>query len=221
MTEFKPDPPCIEDLSTNGEIRYVLKKEYCVSPSRCLKEYECALNELYRDKITGARNRMNSRASRGFSPDRVSLPIAHVSDGPITVDSLSPYGAIVVPAGFTFNGASIPKLVSALLPKIVFPYKPGDKRLIMSSLVHDWLYSNHQMYRWMSDDLFFCMLLQDEVSVYHASVMWEAVRFGGFGWWINDDKDFCDLSELCCVLHQRSGSRIDQYSFPAEVTEKC
>ena len=82
---------------------------------------------------------------------------------------------IVVPKGFVYDGASIPIVLTSLLPKIGFKY---DR----ASCLHDWLYSatnTHNYSRKECDDLFYESMRKDKVSWVLAKVMYYAVRLFG------------------------------------------
>ncbi len=83
------------------------------------------------------------------------------------------YRGIVVPKGFVFDGASIPKAVGML-------YQKSDPQWLIAALVHDWVYFS-RLYPRSDADLFFkeIMLLQDNpparAKLFYKMVDW----FGG------------------------------------------
>ena len=84
-------------------------------------------------------------------------------------------GAFTVPAGFWYNGASIP----AAFWQVTF--SPFDPRILAPALVHDWLYTSKQVPRKVADETL--AMLIAETSPARAQIVRAAVRsFGGFVW---------------------------------------
>ena len=86
---------------------------------------------------------------------------------------------IIVPAGFSSDGASVPRFFW----RLVFP--PGDHRAIRGAFVHDWLYRTHPdgWTREMADMLFLELLIRGGVPKISAVLAWLGVRlFGGRAW---------------------------------------
>lgn len=86
-----------------------------------------------------------------------------------------------VPAGFWFNGASIPKLFWQVI------CSPFDPRILEAALVHDWLYTSKILEREQADEYLLCSLkgfnrLQ-EVAIHRA------VRLGGGLAWRDNKLD--------------------------------
>ena len=82
---------------------------------------------------------------------------------------------IVVPKGFVYDGASIPIVLTSLLPKIGLKY---DR----ASCLHDWLYAatnTHNYNRKECDKLFYEAMLSDKVNKNLAKLMYLAVRVFG------------------------------------------
>ena len=80
------------------------------------------------------------------------------------------YRGIVIPAGFVFDGASIPKLIGVL-------YQKSDPHWIIAALIHDWLYFTRMYPRWVADSfLEEVMLLQGNpplrAKLFHKAVAW-------------------------------------------------
>lgn len=84
--------------------------------------------------------------------------------------------SIVVPAGFVFDFASIPSLLTNILPKEGRAY---DR----ASCLHDWCYTVQELSRRQADALFLKAMLEDGVNKMTARLMYRAVRlFGGKAW---------------------------------------
>ena len=88
-------------------------------------------------------------------------------------------GNIVVPKGFCFNGASIPKPV-----RMIFG-QPFDRQNFIPGLVHDYLYDggstyNYPLSRKQADAIFRELLIKEGVCSCKACVMWATVRVFGF-----------------------------------------
>jgi len=120
---------------------------------------------------------------------------------------------IVVPKWFRYDGASIPAAAWQLT------YTPYHPDVMTASVVHDWLYYNHQVERDVADDLFYDILRANGVGTLIASTMWGAVKsFGGL-FWDNDDADVQYLVSLCARLRGRPN--FDRYRFPPEISALC
>lgn len=120
---------------------------------------------------------------------------------------------IVIPRYFRYDGASIPAAAWVLT------FSPFHPDVMLPSLVHDWMYYNHQQSREETDDLFYDLLRDNGVSYAKASVMWAAVRSGGELFWENDDEDIQMLVDLCKKVQGRPN--FADYSFPPEVLQRC
>jgi len=96
------------------------------------------------------------------------------------------YGNVLIPDGFTFDGASIPRWawwVPGMDPVGV---------LMIPAIVHDYAYTNHVLIvdgrsrlikRKQADDLFLQVSRQVNGSMAVDWIAWAAVRiFGGAGW---------------------------------------
>ena len=89
------------------------------------------------------------------------------------------YKGLTVPAGFSSDGASVPRFFW----RIVFP--PGDQRAIRAAFLHDWIYRTHPAgwSREAADGLFLNVLLEDGVPKSSAYLAYWGVRlFGGAAW---------------------------------------
>ncbi len=103
------------------------------------------------------------------------------------------HGTIRVPKGFITNYASVPRLPVMFLICGDISYE--------EAVVHDWLYTSHQVDRPVADDIFLEMLLLNpQVGAVRARAMWAAVRFGGGGSW-----------DAASVVVQSRGT-VDQYT---------
>ncbi len=82
------------------------------------------------------------------------------------------YRGIIIPAGFVFDGASIPKIFGWL-------YQKSDPMWIIAALVHDWLYFTKMYPRWVGDSFFEEILLKQGNPPLRARIFHRAVRLGG------------------------------------------
>lgn len=100
-------------------------------------------------------------------------------------------GSVLVPAGFQYDGASIPRPVWSIIGS---PFEPQFMR---AALAHDWLYHVHHRHsRRRADELFRALLIEDGVGETLANVMFQAVRLGGRCYWGNDVADLAYLQRL-------------------------
>ena len=89
------------------------------------------------------------------------------------------YSGLTVPAGFSSDGASVPRFFW----RIVFP--PGDQKALRAAFLHDWRYRTHPegWSREAADNLFRRVLIEDGVSQICAALAYRGVRiFGGRAW---------------------------------------
>lgn len=89
------------------------------------------------------------------------------------------YGGLTVPAGFSSDGASVPRFFW----RVVFP--PGDNRALRAAFLHDWIYRTHPAgwSREAADNLFRRVLIEDGVPQICAGLAYRGVRlFGGRAW---------------------------------------
>jgi hypothetical protein len=84
---------------------------------------------------------------------------------------------ITIPAGFRYDGASIPPLAWQLT------YTPFHPKMMLPAGVHDYFYRMPIIDRATADSLLYSMLLDNGVSKEKAEIMYRAVRFGGRGSW--------------------------------------
>lgn len=90
---------------------------------------------------------------------------------------LLPTGNVVVPCGYTTDGASIPRGFRWILGQPFWP------RFQLATLLHDYLYTYTYGKRADADWLMFLLLHQNGVGEMRCNVMYRGVRFGGgFAW---------------------------------------
>lgn len=79
---------------------------------------------------------------------------------------------ISVPAGFIFDGATIPKIAWLIIGP---PFKPD---FILAACIHDWYCTNAITYndRVIGDAVFFKILADEEVPYWRRALMYLAVR---------------------------------------------
>jgi hypothetical protein len=97
---------------------------------------------------------------------------------------------IRIPAGFLFDGSSIPGFAWVLL------YTPFDPVVMMPGLVHDYLYLTHQTSREQADMIFKSLLLKNNCPAEKAALMHRGVRMGGGLFWGRSEKDKTQISLL-------------------------
>lgn len=82
-----------------------------------------------------------------------------------------------VPAGFWYNGASIP----AAFWQVTF--SPFDPRIIEAACIHDYLYTARNLSREHADETLFAYIVRAGGGTVRAKMVKAAVRaFGGFAW---------------------------------------
>lgn len=82
-------------------------------------------------------------------------------------------GSIYIPAGFIFDGASIPRFLWRVVGH------PFNSRYITAACVHDYLYQTAKLSRRDSDRLFLCLLIYYNVNIILALLMFIAIRLFG------------------------------------------
>lgn len=115
---------------------------------------------------------------------------------------------VLIPAGFEFDGASIPP---AFWPIIGSPFDP---RFVRAALIHDWLYSSHLIDRGTVDRAFRAVLLADGVSHWRAQAMYSAVRAGGLVAWDDSPRDAAYMTWLRDLI-VADGRSLSDYSLLA------
>ncbi len=120
---------------------------------------------------------------------------------------------IVVPKFFRYDGASIPAVAWQLT------FSPFHPDVMLPSLIHDWLFYNHQEDQDTTDDIFYRLLRDNGVNYLKASTMWAAVRTGGKLFWDNDREDKAMLVSLCKKVKGRPN--FSRYKFPQEIIRQC
>ena len=84
-------------------------------------------------------------------------------------------GEITVPAGFAWDGASIPRILHGILP--IWGAHVG------AALIHDYLYKTKPCTREQADQAFRELMVQDGVPPRKARVMYRAVQALGQDRW--------------------------------------
>lgn len=85
---------------------------------------------------------------------------------------------VTVPAGFVTDFASVPRIPVAFL-------LVGDTAH-QAAVVHDWLYTSHELSRAQADAVLREAATLAGVPAWRAWLMWAGVRLGGFGPWEAD-----------------------------------
>lgn len=116
---------------------------------------------------------------------------------------------IVVPAGFCFDGASVPWF------GWVASYTPFHCRVVAAALVHDWLYVNHQVVRSVADQIFYDLLILNQAHPVKAKLMYRAVAIAGDQYYKHDGADLDQLMYLYTLCRLRHN--FDLYRFPMGV----
>ena len=84
-------------------------------------------------------------------------------------------GEITVPAGFAWDGASIPRILTASC-------RPGALH-VGAALVHDYLYNTKPCTREQADRAFLELMIEDGVRLVRATVLYRAVQVAGQKCW--------------------------------------
>ena len=126
------------------------------------------MNDITDPLHVAAVKRQVSGVKRLFPPGL--RPTRWVTTRPVS------YCGVNIPAGFSFDGATIPFGLTALLPRAHSDY-------LAAALVHDWLYAHGQTTRKAADAIFHKALIDLQVSRPLACAMWVAVRIGGGAYW--------------------------------------
>lgn len=99
-------------------------------------------------------------------------------------------GAHTIPAGFWYNGASIPALFWQLI------YSPFDPRILEAACIHDWLYTNKAVGRSVADAtlrMYIQINCRDKIK---PAIVQKAVAMFGGGSWKDSPADKTYLNRL-------------------------
>lgn len=113
-----------------------------------------------------------------FEPaDDSRMRLASELSLPIT-DLAAVTHSVRIPAGYTFDGASIPRPLWSLIGA---PFSPD---LILAACVHDWYCDHARCYheRLIGDAVFFKLLADSGVPYWRRAVLYSAVR--AYAWWL-------------------------------------
>lgn len=102
------------------------------------------------------------------------------------------YSKYIIPEGFIFDGASIPRIAWSLLG--VTPYEPD---IILASLVHDWFYTTHEIKREFADKVFHDVCIQNGISKTKAVLMYNCLHMFGVMSWNNTQWDIDNFKQAC------------------------
>lgn len=92
-----------------------------------------------------------------------------------TLEEPIEFEGVEAPAGFVFDGASIPAI---LFLRDIFPH--GGRKMFAACL-HDWLYRTKSGTREEADAVFYRAMRANGVGKIQAEVLYRGVRLGG--WW--------------------------------------
>lgn len=120
---------------------------------------------------------------------------------------------IVVPKFFQYDGASIPAAAWQIT------YTPFHPDVMLPSLIHDWLYGNHQVTQEVADDIFYELLIANRVNFVKAKAMRAAVQIGGEAYWENTGDQIISLVALCKKV--KNSPNFERYRFPDKVKMMC
>ena len=87
-----------------------------------------------------------------------------------------------IPKGFEFDGASIPRMVQDIIGGAFLP------QFLAAAAVHDYLYEKRIGSRKVADKVLKEILIANKVPKAKASVMYAAVRVGGWYYWRKCDE---------------------------------
>ena len=101
----------------------------------------------------------------------------------IWTDAYPPYelledvcvAGLVVPKGFMFDGASVPRFARPFFDRL--------GRNALAALVHDYMYATGCRPRREADRILYDLLVEQRVSVCKAWIVWMAVRLFGVRRW--------------------------------------
>lgn len=112
-------------------------------------------------------------------------------------------GVHTIPAGFWFNGASIPAVFWQLT------FSPFDPDIMPHALPHDWNYCSHIVARDVADDTLW-ENLRDIGYPVKSRLVGAAVKTAGGLFWGDSDNDRAYMSYLCNQII-RSGRSLSRY----------
>lgn len=102
-----------------------------------------------------------------------------------------------IPAGFAWNGASIPQ---ALWSELGGRFEPETMR---ASLEHDWFYLFHGVDRPAADKHFHDRCREDGMSMLKAETLYEALRAFGGTHWATSDADQREIDGVRMTISTR------------------
>ena len=85
------------------------------------------------------------------------------------------FGGIAAPAGFQFDGASVPRWLWWLWPPM--------GRYALAALIHDWLYAHGEVTRAEADGRFLQAMDSLRMPPWRSYPLYWAVRLGGWAAW--------------------------------------
>lgn len=106
-------------------------------------------------------------------------------------------GEVVVPAGFTTDLASVPRLFTAVVPVIGNQNGPAT--------VHDWCYDQQTMTRAEADSLFLAGMEAAGVGWLRRWAMYAAVRVGGWVPWGRRRREVVHMNHRALSVGQDKG----------------
>lgn len=114
-----------------------------------------------------------------------------------------------IPAGFSWNGASIPKLLWSIMGG---RYEPETAQ---ASLEHDWFYLFHGVSRAQADQHFLDRCLEMGEPRFKAKAMYAALRLFGGSHWNSSEEDKKQIAEIQKMISIRE----DKDKFLASMKE--
>lgn len=101
----------------------------------------------------------------------------------VVIESPRLEAPLIIPAGYRFDGASIPRAAWSAIG-----YTPFHPRVVGAALPHDFLYEQEgPCSRRVADDIFLDILLEDGVPESDALLMYRAVRTFGRMFWLDEE----------------------------------
>lgn len=107
---------------------------------------------------------------------------------------------IIIPKGYYYNGASIPRVFWAIIGS---PFEPD---FWAGAGAHDFIYLTHIFTRPEADEILFQLIRQSGVGLGRARTIWGAVRACGYPAWTNNKQDRAELAELRAMIAERPDS---------------